>query len=166
MIRRCTDAEVPMIELIINEAAEKYRGVIPSDCWHEPYMASAELREEISNGVIFWGFEEHGKLIGVMGLQDVYDVTLVRHAYVRPTHQGQGVGSRLLKHLIDRATHPVLIGTWADAYWAVNFYVGHGFRVVDTEQSDRLLRKYWRVPTRQRETAVVLARGDVGISDL
>jgi GNAT superfamily N-acetyltransferase len=157
MIRRCTDDDVAAMDEIINEAAIAYRGVIPADCWHEPYMKRSELVAEIAAGVEFWGCEE-GALVGVMGLQKVRDVTLIRHAYVRPSHQSRGVGGTLLTALKDRTTGPLLIGTWAAAHWAIRFYQRHGFRLVDLEEKDRLLSAYWNIPSRQRETSVVLTR--------
>ena len=158
MIRRCDDGDLPAIEAIVNEAAAAYRGVIPADCWHEPYMTRAQLVDEIARGVRFWGFEEEGELVGVMGLQDVRDVTLIRHAYVRNSHQGRGVGGALLTRLAGEATAPLLVGTWAAAQWAIRFYERHGFRLVGPEEKDRLLQAYWTIPARQRETSVVLAR--------
>lgn len=158
MIRPCTDDDIPAIDAIINEAAVAYRGAIPADCWHEPYMTRSELREEIARGVRFSGWEEAGALAGVMGIQDVRDVTLIRHAYVRSSHQGRGIGGALLRELLRLARMPVLIGTWADARWAIRFYEGHGFRAVSPGEKDRLLRAYWNIPDRQRETSVVLAR--------
>lgn len=156
MIRRCTDADIPRMDAIINEAAQAYRGVIPVDCWHEPYMSEAQLRAEIASGVVFRGCEEHGNLIGVMGLQDVKDVTLIRHAYVLSEHQGRGIGGALMKHLAAQAKRPLLVGTWAAAHWAIRFYERHGFRLVTPDEKDRLLGTYWSIPDRQRETSVVL----------
>src|SRR2546421_1097267 len=124
MIRSCTDADIPAIEAIINDAAEAYRRVIPADCWHEPYMPRDELLDEIAKGVEFCGWDENGVLVGVMGLQKVRDVTLIRHAYVQSSHQGRGIGGALLKHLAEQTTTPLLIGTWADAHWAIQFYQG------------------------------------------
>ena len=141
---------------IINEAALAYRGVIPADRWHDPYMPAEELRAEIEAGVRFWGYEADGELLGVMGIQGVDDVTLIRHAYVRPNAQRSGVGGRLLRSLLAKASSPVLIGTWADAAWAVAFYEKHGFEVVSPEEKTCLLRRYWDVPERQVETSVVL----------
>jgi GNAT superfamily N-acetyltransferase len=158
MIRRCTAADVSVIDSIINEAAERYRGVIPADCWHEPYMSRAELESEIAKGVSFWGWEDEGALVGVMGVQQVRDATLIRHAYVRKTHQGRGIGGALLTTLKNQVTGPLLIGTWAAADWAVRFYQGHGFRLVSTSERNRLLSTYWTIPDRQRDTSVVLAR--------
>ena len=157
-IRRCTQADIPAIDEIINEAAEAYRGVIPADCWHEPYMPRSELEAEIADGVEFWGWQDNGVLVGVMGIQNLRDVTLIRHAYVRPSHQGKGVGGFLLRKLETLTTQPVLIGTWAAAEWAIRFYERHGFRVVDAAEKDRLLSTYWKIPDRQRETSVVLKR--------
>jgi GNAT superfamily N-acetyltransferase len=158
MIRICTDADVPAIHAIINEAAEAYRGVIPADCWHEPYMSRTHLLGEIVAGIEFSGWDEDGALIGVMGVQKVRDVTLIRHAYVRPSHQGRGIGAALLKTLGARIEGPLLIGTWADAAWAIRFYERHGFRLVASGERDRLLDTYWKIPPRQRETSVVLTR--------
>lgn len=157
MIRRCDTRDVTVIWDIINEAAEAYMGVIPEDRWHEPYMTMEALQCEIDAGVQFWGYKEDGDLLGVMGTQQVQDVTLIRHAYVRPAHQQQGVGSRLLMHLCEQTTRPILIGTWADATWAIRFYEKHGFRRVPADEKDRLLRTYWSIPDRQIETSVVLA---------
>ena len=157
MIRECGDADFEAIYEIINDAAQAYRGIIPPDRWHEPYMPREELREEISAGVAFLGYEQDGELAGVMGIQDVQDVTLIRHAYVRTSRQGRGIGGALLAGIMDEATRPVLIGTWADAVWAVRFYEGRGFKVVSPQEKVRLLRKYWTVPDRQIETSVVLA---------
>jgi GNAT superfamily N-acetyltransferase len=143
---------------IVNAAAEAYRGVIPADAWHEPYMDAAELDGEIAAGVVFWGCEAQGRLSGVMGIQAVRDVDLVRHAYVRPDVQGEGVGRRLLEHLLASAERPLLVGTWAAAEWAIRFYRRNGFEPVGEERTKRLLRTYWAIPERQVETSVVLAR--------
>lgn len=157
MIRRCADGDFPAIEAVINEAAQAYRGVIPADCWHEPYMTGSALKTEIEAGVNFWGWEDSGTLSGIMGLQQVRDVTLIRHAYVRTAHQGRGIGGALLGFLADRATGPLLVGTWAAAGWAIRFYERHGFRLVSPAEKDRLLATYWSIPSRQKETSVVLA---------
>jgi GNAT superfamily N-acetyltransferase len=143
---------------IINEAAQVYRGVIPPDRWHDPYMTADYLQSEIDAGVSFSGYAVDGVLVGVMGIQDVDDVTLIRHAYVRPTGQRGGVGGRLLRSLLAKATKPVLIGTWADAAWAIAFYQKHGFATVSPAEKTRLLRRYWDIPERQVETSVVLAQ--------
>ena len=157
LIRRCNDGEFETMYVIINDAAEAYRGIIPADRWQEPYMSKDELRHEINEGVVFWGYEENGELLGVMGIQDVQDVTLMRHAYVRTERRNQGIGGTLLSVLRKQTTRPVLIGTWAAAVWAVRFYEKHGFRLVSPAEKDRLLKKYWSIPERQVETSVVLA---------
>ena len=157
MIRPCTNADVDTIYAIINEAAEAYRGVIPADRWHEPYMPKDELRHEIETGVRFWGFEQDGQLLGVMGIQDVQDVTLIRHAYVRTAFRSHGIGGKLLAELRAKTSRPILIGTWAAATWAIRFYETHGFRQVTPEEKDRLLTRYWSISDRQVETSVVLA---------
>ena len=157
MIRECLEDDFEAIYEIINDAAQAYRGIIPPDRWHDPYMPREELREEISTGVAFLGYEKEGELAGVMGTQDVQDVTLIRHAYVRTALRNQGIGGELLGQIMDGATRPVLIGTWADAFWAIRFYERHGFTVVSPEEKERLLRKYWSVPDRQIVTSVVLA---------
>ena len=157
MIRVCIDDDFEAIFQIINDAAEAYRGIIPVDRWHEPYMPREELRAEVSAGVSFLGYEKDGELAGVMGIQDVQDVTLIRHAYIRTSQRGHGIGGELLGRIMGQATKPVLIGTWADAVWAVRFYENHGFKVVSTQEKETLLGKYWNVPDRQIETSVVLA---------
>jgi N-acetylglutamate synthase-like GNAT family acetyltransferase len=158
MIRRCQESDFETICQIINDGAQAYRGVIPPDRWKEPYMSREELRDEICNGVEFWGFDKNALLQGVMGIQPVQDVTLIRHAYVRTDRQKTGIGAQLLAHLRTRANGPVLIGTWADATWAIRFYEKHGFHLVSPEaEKDRLLKKYWTIPDEQRATSVVLA---------
>jgi len=156
-IRECTEADFEMILEIVNDAAQAYRGVIPGDRWHEPYMDRDELRAEIEGGVVFWGFERDGRLEGVMGIQDRGEVNLIRHAYVRTRVRRRGIGTRLLRHLQGLTTKPVLIGTWAAATWAVAFYEKHGYRLVPEAEKRRLLRTYWSIPERQVETSVVLA---------
>jgi N-acetylglutamate synthase-like GNAT family acetyltransferase len=156
MIRPCTDSDFEAIYAIINEAAEAYRGVIPADRWHDPYMPRDDLRHEIESGVRFWGYEENDELVGVMGIQDVQDVTLIRHAYVRAAQRGRGMGGKLLAELRQMTNRPVLMGTWAAAIWAIRFYEKHGFRLVTPKEKDRLLKKYWAIPERQVETSVVL----------
>ena len=156
-IRLCRAAERDDIYRIVNEAAQAYRESIPPDRWHEPYMPMEELEREIADGVAFWGYEVDGELVGVMGIQKVRDVDLIRHAYVLTGQQGRGVGSALIKHLQQIATRPVLVGTWADATWAIRFYERHGFELVPPAEKDRLLRTYWAIPERQIETSVVLA---------
>ncbi|MBN1889985.1 MAG: GNAT family N-acetyltransferase [Thermoflexales bacterium] len=157
MIRQCQEADFEAMYEIVNDAAQAYKGVIPQDRWHEPYMPRDELRHEIDAGVAFWGYEEDGYLLGMMGIQDVQDVTLIRHAYVRTRQRKQGIGGKLLAHLRRQTRRPVLIGTWADATWAIRFYEKHGFQLVSQEEKNRLLKKYWSIPDRQVETSVVLA---------
>ena len=157
MIRQCFNSEFETIYSIINDAGQAYKGVIPADRWKEPYMSKDELQHEINGGVVFWGYEEKGELVGVMGIQHVQDVTLIRHAYVLPAKQHQGIGGKLLSFLREQTNLPILIGTWKDAVWAIRFYEKHGFRLVTLEEKDRLLRKYWSIPERQIETSVVLA---------
>lgn len=157
MIRRSDDRDLERIWAVINDGAGAYRGVIPQDRWMEPYMPMDQLLHEIESGVRFYCFEQQGVIEGIMGLQQVQDVTLVRHAYISTTHQKQGIGGRLLAHLRDLTREPVLIGTWADATWAIRFYEKHGFRAVGSWQKDSLLRRYWVIPERQIETSVVLA---------
>jgi GNAT superfamily N-acetyltransferase len=161
VIRRCTAADVPAIHAIINEAAEAYRGVIPADCWHEPYMSTEALAAELAAGVEFSGWERNGELLGVMGLQVVRDVTLIRHAYVRRANQGEGIGGALLDALRAQSTSRLLVGTWADAQWAIRFYERHRFQLVPAEEKDRLLDAYWNIPPRQRDTSVVLVAMNV-----
>jgi GNAT superfamily N-acetyltransferase len=155
-IRPCRDDEREAVLAIVNTAAEAYRGVIPEDRWHEPYMPASELGSEIAAGVRFWGCEDEGELVGVMGVQRVRDVELIRHAYVLPGLQGRGVGTKLLGPLRDVSDGALLVGTWADAEWAIRFYERNGFELVSTAEKDRLLREYWSIPDRQVETSVVL----------
>ena len=157
MIRRCDHQDFESIWAIISHCAQAYRGNIPEDRWTEPYMSREKLRHEIDDGVVFWGYQDNGTLAGVMGLQAVQDVILIRHAYVRTGSQKNGIGSQLLSHLRQLTTAPVLIGTWADAVWAIRFYERHGFRRISPEDKDRLLKQYWTIPERQIETSVVLA---------
>ena len=157
LIRKGVEADRATILAIVNDAAQAYRGVIPVDRWHEPYMSTDELEREVAEGVVFWVAEQEGRLSGVMGIQDKGDVALVRHAYVAPTTQRTGVGTSLLRHVQGLVDKPVLIGTWAAATWAIEFYRRNGFTVVTSGHKDRLLRTYWSIPARQIETSVVLA---------
>lgn len=157
MIRKCNDSDFLSIYSIINDAASAYKGVIPPDRWHEPYMTRESLQTEISRGVAFWGWEEAGGLAGVMGIQDVKDITLVRHAYVKTILRNKGIGTKLLDHLIGQTSRPVLIGTWKAATWAIRFYQKNGFQLVTEEEKNLLLAKYWSIPPRQIQTSVVLA---------
>ena len=157
LIRKSEDADLAQIFAVINEAAQAYREVIPTDRWHEPYMPEDELAREIANGIVFWVAEEDGRLMGVMGMQDKGAVALVRHAYVSPAAQRMGVGTKLLRHVQGLTDKPILIGTWADASWAIDFYRRNGFTVLPDSHKERLLRTYWSIPERQVETSVVLA---------
>jgi N-acetylglutamate synthase-like GNAT family acetyltransferase len=157
MIFKCEQSDFKEICDIINDAAAAYRGIIPADRWHEPYMPEEELQKQIDEGVQFWCWKEQGKMMGVMGIQYKKDVTLIRHAYVRSIYRGQGIGSKLLAHLASIAETPVLIGTWKAATWAIDFYLKHGFRLLAKDETETLLRKYWSIPERQIETSVVLA---------
>jgi N-acetylglutamate synthase-like GNAT family acetyltransferase len=159
VIRKSVEADFVAMLAIINDAARAYHGVIPADRWHEPYMARDELAREIAGGVVFWVAEQEGRLSGVTGIQDKGDVALVRHAYVAPATQRSGVGTSLLRHVEGLVDKPILIGTWAAASWAIEFYQRNGFTVVPSSHKDRLLRTYWSVPARQIETSVVLANG-------
>jgi len=157
MIRKCTQEDLFVMYEIINDAAQAYKGVIPEDRWHEPYMPIEELKHEIDDGVEFWGYEEAGDLIGVMGLQDKGDVYLIRHAYVYTSSQNRGIGRELLRHLERTTDKPILIGTWADATWAIRFYEKNGYRLLSRSETERLLKKYWKIPERQVVTSVVLS---------
>jgi len=156
VIRPCSDGDLPRIYEIINDAATAYKGAIPDDCYHEPYMPMEELRREAA-AMTFYAFQEDGRLVGVIGYQVVKGVTLVRHLYVEPTRQRQGIGSALLRHVISLTRTPrLLVGTWADATWAIRFYRKHGFSLLTDK--DELLRTYWSISDRQREASVVLGR--------
>lgn len=157
MIRRCTSQDFDRIHAIINDGARAYKGIIPGDRWTEPYMSTHQLQHEIEEGVVFWGYQDNGRLSGVMGIQPLRDVTLIRHAYVLTTTQKRGIGTQLLSHLRELAPSPILIGTWADATWAIRFYQKHGFQLVSSAEKNQLLKKYWTIPDRQAETSVVLA---------
>jgi GNAT superfamily N-acetyltransferase len=157
-LRPCRDTDIPAICAIINSAALAYRGVIPSDCWHEPYMPFADLLREIAAGVVFWGCESGGELNGVMGMQPVRDVDLIRHAYVRPDRQRSGVGVALIEHCFRQSARRMLVGTWAAATWAIDFYRRRGFVLVSPERKVELLQTYWTVSERQIETSAVLER--------
>ncbi len=157
MIRECKGSDFNTIFDIINDAAQAYKEVIPEDRWDEPYMSFEELGKEIEGGIIFWGLEHAEELLGIMGIQDKGDVTLIRHAYVRTRAQKLGIGTKLLRHLESLTGNPILIGTWTAASWAISFYEKNGYTLVSEEEKNRLLRKYWSIPERQVETSVVLA---------
>jgi GNAT superfamily N-acetyltransferase len=161
-IRPCLEEDRAAILAIVNAAAEAYRGVIPADRWHEPYMPQDEFDSEIAAGVVFWGYEEDGRLAGVMGLQPLRDVDLIRHAYVLPGRQGRGIGGALLAQLQRMSGRRILVGTWQAAGWAIRFYERHGFRQVSPAQKTVLLKTYWNIPERQIETSVVLANPPAG----
>ena len=156
MIRPLSNDETELALAIINEAARAYRGVIPDDCWCEPYMPEEELRAEIAAGIDFWVYEADAVMLGVMGRQPLTEVTLIRHAYVLPAAQQRGLGAQLLRHLLQGVNAPILVGTWAAAWWAIRFYEKHGFKLVTPGEKDRLLRRYWTISDRQVETSVVL----------
>ncbi len=159
IVRACRDDDLPRILEIVNAAAAKYQGAIPDDCWREPYMARGELRHDVAAGVAFTGYEMEGVLVGVMGVQSVLGATLIRHAYVLPSHQRLGIGRILMQHLFERSgTAQILVGTWADATWAINFYERNGFSRVSPAMTRTLLAKYWTVPARQAAVSVVLAK--------
>ena len=161
-IRLCRDDEREAILAIVNAAAERYRGAIPADRWRDPYMPPDELAAEIAAGVAFWGFEADGALVGVMGIQEMGDVDLIRHAYVSPASQGRGIGGALVERLVASAQRRMLVGTWAAADWAIRFYRRHGFEQVSAERKTELLKAYWTIPDRQIETSVVLANPPLG----
>ena len=146
-----------MIYEIINDAAQAYRGVIPEDRWHDPYMSKTELAQELQDGVVFWGVVDNNDLVGVMGIQDKGEVALIRHAYIRTERRNEGIGSRLLRFLESTTDKAILVGTWADATWAIAFYQKNGYRLLSEQEKDQLLRKYWKIPERQIQTSVVLA---------
>ena len=156
-IRQCDSEDFSEILAIINDAAEAYKGVIPDNCFHDPYMSSDELQREIDAGVCFWGLEIERILAGVMGIQELPEVTLIRHAYVRTVRQHQGLGADLLHHLRGVSRRPLLVGTWASAGWAIRFYKRHGFQVVRSTVAPVLLKRFWSISDRQIETSVVLA---------
>lgn len=156
-IRACTVADAPEICAIVNDSAQAYKGIIPADRWHEPYMPLEHLQQEMADGVRFWGCDRDGELAGVMGLQDRDDVDLIRHAYVRTQRRQQGIGEALLKHVEATTSKPILVGTWATAAWAIRFYQKNGYRLLSHEDAASLLKKYWNIPARQVETSVVLA---------
>jgi N-acetylglutamate synthase-like GNAT family acetyltransferase len=159
MIRKGTDEDFDEIFNIINDVAMAHKGIIPPDRWHEPYMTKEELKAQIEYGVRFSCYVDNNEIIGVMGIQDKADVKLIRHAYVRTKQRNKGIGSILLQELIKDAKKPILIGTWKAADWAIRFYAKHGFRLVEEEEKNRLLKKYWAIPDRQIETSVVLVDG-------
>ena len=161
MYRQSNESDFKAIYEIINSAAVVYKDVIPADRWQEPYMPEEELAKEIDAGVVFWCWEAGGEILGIMGIQDVKDVTLIRHAYTLPSYQRKGIGSKLLQYLTGLTKRPLLMGTWAAADWAIRFYEKHGFTLVTEEEKDILLKKYWDIPARQVKTSVVLSNSPV-----
>ena len=157
MIRKCTASDFESIYGIINDATQAYKGVIPAEYWKEPYMSKDELKHELDEGIEMWGYEENGELVGVMGIQHIQNVTLIRHAYVCTAKQNQGIGGKLLSHLRELTAEPILIATWSNGIWAVRFYEKHDFRLVSKEEGDRLQRKYWSSPEIKIKASVVLA---------
>jgi len=157
MMRECTESDFNTILTIINDGAQAYKGIIPKDRWNEPYMPFEKLRKEIEDGVVFWGMEHDGQLLGAMGIQEKTDITLIRHAYVETRIQKMGIGTSLLRYLENMTEKPILIGTWAAATWAISFYEKNGYALVSEDEKNRLLRKYWSIPERQVATSVVLA---------
>jgi GNAT superfamily N-acetyltransferase len=157
MINELSTSHNPRILEIINNAAKVFKGLIPDDRWKEPYISAQELKKEIDDGVKFFGYKENTTILGVMGIQHIKDITLIRHAYVTPKYQNKGIGKKILKHLITLTkTTEILVGTWEDATWAINFYEKQGFLLVSKKEKDKLLRRYWKIPNRQIETSVVL----------
>lgn len=157
MIRKLTNADFKAIIIVVNDAAIAYKGKIPADRWKEPYMSAQEIKEEIQSGIQFYGYKENGILVGVMGIQPVSDVTLIRHAYTLTSQQRKGIGERLLNHLLTLARNDkILVGTWENAPWAIKFYQKHGFVLLSREETNKLLKKYWNIPERQIETSIVL----------
>lgn len=157
MVEKCVAGDFKTIHEIINDSSSAYKGVIPMDCWHEPYMSELDLTIQIEQGVEFWCFKEDENILGIMGIQDKTDVMLIRHAYVRTTSRNKGIGGQLLSFLVQLTKNPILIGTWADAHWAIGFYQRHNFQLLPKDEKDKLLSKYWVIPPRQAEASVVLA---------
>jgi GNAT superfamily N-acetyltransferase len=160
MITRCEENDFAIIHEVINDGASAYKGIIPADRWHDPYMPAEELKKQMEEGVEFWRYREAVRIVGVMGIQFKGEVTLIRHAYVRTSERKKGIGSKLLQHLGSIATTPILIGTWSDAKWAIEFYRKHRFELLSENEKNKLLKKYWSIPDRQVETSVVLASSD------
>ena len=158
LVRPCTEPDLPRMLEIVNAAAEAYRGAIPLDRWHEPYMSESELKADIAAGIQFRCCWEGDDLLGLMGIQPVRDVHLIRHAYVKPGIQRGGVGTILIEDLMANTGGQILVGTWAAASWAIRFYEKNGFTLVSRERTPDVLRTYWNIPERQIETSVVLAR--------
>jgi len=148
MIRKCNESDIDVIYEIINDAAQAHKGIIPEDRWHNPYMSLTELRQEILDGIIFWGLVDNHELVSVMGMQDKNEVALIRHEYTRTARRNEGLGSRLLRHLESTTDKPILIGTWADATWAIAFYQRNNYHPLPVQEKEQLLRKYWTISER------------------
>ena len=159
MISEYKKTDVSKILFIINDASQKYKGIIPDDCWHEPYMSKHELIDEFNNGVRMYGYLDKNKLVGVIGIQKVKNVILIRHAYTLTSQQGKGTGSELLKYLLKKnKDFRLLVGTWRDATWAIRFYEKFGFILHTKDQSALLLKKYWKIPSKQIKNSIVLEK--------
>ena len=159
MITECTKKNISNILYVINDASLKYKGIIPNDCWHEPYMTKQKLISEFANGVRMFGYNKDSNLVGVMGIQELKDVTLIRHAYILTHYQGIGIGKSLLQHLFKiKKNSCLLVGTWRDATWAIQFYEKFGFVLHTKKQTAQLLKKYWNLPSKQIENSVVLKK--------
>ena len=159
MIDEYKKADTSKILYIINNASLRYKGIIPDDCWHEPYMSEQELIDEFSDGVRMYGYHHNTKLIGVIGIQEVKDIILIRHAYTLTSYQGRGAGSALLKYLLkENQNSRLLVGTWKNATWAIRFYEKFGFILHAKEETTLLLKKYWNIPAKQIENSVVMER--------
>ena len=159
MITECTKKNISNILYVINDASLKYKGIIPNDCWHEPYMTKQKLISEFANGVRMFGYNKDSNLVGVMGIQELKNVTLIRHAYILTQYQGLGIGKSLLQHLFKIKTSScLLVGTWRDATWAIQFYEKFGFLLHTKKQTAQLLKKYWNLPSKQIENSVVLEK--------
>jgi GNAT superfamily N-acetyltransferase len=157
-IQMCSTSEHHAIGLAINDASKAYHGVIPADCWKSPYMSEAELEAEIADGVLFWGLSVRSVLVGVMGLQHRDGVDLIRHSYVRRSWQGKGIGCALLAEVERHSKTQILVGTWAQATWAIGFYQANGYRLLDNSNKRVLLEQYWQIPARQARASVVLTK--------
>jgi len=159
MIGEYKKADTSKILYIINNASLRYKGIIPDDCWHEPYMSEQELINEFSYGVRMYGYHHNNKLIGVIGAQEIKDIILIRHAYTLTSYQGRGAGSALLEYLLKKNQNSrLLVGTWKNATWAIQFYEKFGFILHTKEETTLLLKKYWNIPSKQIENSVVLER--------
>ena len=159
MIREYTKIDSSEILHVINNAASKYKGIIPDDCWHEPYMSEKELINELNDGVHMYGYHDNNKLIGVIGVQEVKDVILIRHAYTLTSYQSKGKGGILLEYLLKQNQNSrLLVGTWKNATWAIQFYKKFDFIIHTKDETALLLKKYWNIPTKQVENSVVLER--------